>query len=180
VRISTLVMFLLTMSFTACTAPRIILLSDPLDAREYNDLGVAYEASGEKELALEAYASAFAKDRSWDQPLINYGNVHAALGNWSHAETSYRQALARNPTNPEAMNNLAYALLQQGSYLESIEWSAKALEIESNNPLFKSTKALALLGLGERGRAHGLFEEVLRSLSEDDPLRERIWAILAH
>jgi tetratricopeptide (TPR) repeat protein len=85
-------------------------------AAEHNDLGVAYEASGEWDRALAAYAAASRKDRDWDQPLINQGNVQAAMGDWMEAAASYRRALRRNPDNPEAMNNLAYALLQSERY----------------------------------------------------------------
>jgi len=174
VRLAAPLVFLLAIALAACTAPRILLLSDPLDAREHNDLGVAYEASGETELALEAYASAFAKDRSWDQPLINHGNVHAALGNWQQAEASYRQALQRNPRNPEAMNNLAYVLLKQAHAAKALEWSATALDIEPGNALFKSTKALALLGVGQEAGALELLEKALLDLPDDAPLREKI------
>lgn len=72
------------------------------------------------------------------------------------------------------MNNLAYALLQQGQAADALEWSAKALDIEPGNVHFKGTKALALLGVGREGVALELQEGMLRDLTENDPLREKI------
>lgn len=169
--------FCLALGLTACATPRIIVLSDPLDAREYNDLGVAYEASGNTSLALEAYESAFTRDRSWDQPMINHGNVHATLGNWTKAEKSYRRALERNPSNPEAMNNLAHALLNQGRTRQALEWSGKALNVDPDNALYKSTRALALRDSGEMAAALELLEDVLRDLPLEDPLRDQVLGI---
>ncbi|WP_244148686.1 tetratricopeptide repeat protein [Desulfonatronum thiosulfatophilum] len=158
----------------SCTAPRIVLLSDPLDAQEYNDLGVSYEASGETALALEAYASAAKKDRGWDQPLINQGNVHAALEDWRSAEASYRQALRRNPENPEGMNNLAYVLLKQGAVAEANRWSSRALTAEPDNPLFKSTRAMVFAAAGDAGQARKYLESAMQNLPPDDPLHHEL------
>jgi tetratricopeptide (TPR) repeat protein len=177
VRLSFVVAILLGCSITACTLPKIVLISDPLSATEYNDLGVAYEASGKTELALEAYESAFKKDRAWDQPLINHGNVHATRGNWQEAQTSYRQALKRNPNNPEAMNNLAYVLMNQDRVTEALEWVGRALDAEPGNPLFMSTKAMALLKAGKKDQALELLESALRELSDDDPMHGKIMEI---
>ncbi|PKN42111.1 MAG: hypothetical protein CVU60_07785 [Deltaproteobacteria bacterium HGW-Deltaproteobacteria-18] len=173
-RLACCLFFCIAFALAGCATPRIVVLSDPLDAREHNDLGASYEASGELDLALTAYETAAAKDRTWDQPLINLGNVQAALGDWAQAEARYRQALKRNPQNPEAMNNLAFALINLGQAQEALDWSAKALEVESGNALFKSTRALALSRLGEKSRALALLDEVLQGLPGADPLREKI------
>ena len=171
-----LVVFL-AFALGGCATPRIVVLSDPLDAREHNDLGASYETSGELDLALKAYETAAGSDRSWDQPLINMGNVHAAQGDWTQAATSYRQALKRNPENPEAMNNLAYALVNLDKPREALEWSSKAVQVEPGNPLFRATLAQALAGTDEREKAQALLAETLETLSVDDPLREKIAAL---
>lgn len=168
----------LTLILAGCATPRIVVLSDPLDARERNDLGVSYESAGESDLALQAYAEAADKDPSWDQPLINLGNVHAARSRWSEAEDAYRKALRRNPANPEAMNNLAYILARQKRASEALEWSGTALALDSGNPLFMSTRALALLQSGRRDEAITLLDQTLSVLPADDPLRQEAAALL--
>jgi Flp pilus assembly protein TadD len=160
-----------------CATPRIIVLSDPLDAREHNDLGAAHEASGELDLAQRAYAEAADKDPTWDQPLINLGNVHAALGDWPSAAASYRRALRRGPDNPEAMNNLAYALVQTGDIAAALSWSGRSLDLDPGNPVFMSTRALALLESGESDQALQIVDQVLAGLPADSPMRPDILSL---
>lgn len=129
----------LTLFFTGCSMPRVIVLNDPLDAREHNDLGVAYEASGEADLALREYQKAADLDEQWDRPLLNRGNVLAGQQSWEEAAESYRAALDRNPVNGEAMNNLAWVLLQQGDAEQARLWAERAVEAEPDNPAFRDT-----------------------------------------
>jgi tetratricopeptide (TPR) repeat protein len=124
-----------------CSLPRIIILNDPLDARGHNDLGVAYEASGEADLALREYHKAAELDKQWDRPLLNRGNVLAGQQAWKEAAASYRAALDRNPLNGEAMNNLAWVLLRQGEPQQARLWAGKALNVEPDNPAFRDTLA---------------------------------------
>jgi len=165
------------LALSGCATPRIVVLSDPLDAREHNDLGVSYEAAGQLDLALKSYEAAAAKDRSWDQPLINLGNAHAALGDWAQARESFRLALKRNPENPEAMNNLAYALVNLEKAREALEWSSAAVNAEPGNPLFRATMALALAQTGEREKALALLDETLQTLPPGDPLHGEMTAL---
>lgn len=158
----------------ACSVPRIVVLSDPLTAQEHNDLGVSYEIMGEPELALKEYELAFRQDRNWDQPLINHGNVHAGLENWSLAESSYRDALKRNPDNPEAMNNLAYVLMKQEKNKEALGWSGRAEKIQPENPAILNTHGWALLRTENYGEAEEVFLKALEFSPDEGPLRERI------
>ncbi len=176
-RLAFCLFFFLTVALAGCATPRIVVLSDPLDAREHNDLGASYETSGELDLALKAYETAAARDRSWDQPLINLGNVHASRGDWTQAAASYRQALKRNPENPEAMNNLAYALVNLDEPHEALEWSSKAVQTEPGTPLFRATLAQALARTGERQKALALLAETLDTLAADDPLHGEMTAL---
>jgi Tfp pilus assembly protein PilF len=131
----------LALFVAGCSLPRVIVLNDPLDAREHNDLGVAYEASGEPDLALREYRKAAELDKQWDRPLYNSGNVLAGRQSWQEAAESYQAALDRNPENGEAMNNLAWVLLQQGDPEQARLWAERAVEAEPDNPAFRDTLA---------------------------------------
>jgi Flp pilus assembly protein TadD len=96
----------------------IVVLHDPLGASEHNDLGVTYEAHGERELAASEYRKALRLDPRFAAARVNLGNVEAASGRWRRAESCYRRALADSATDWDAMNNLAIALLRQGRSLE--------------------------------------------------------------
>ena len=92
----------------------LVMLRDPLTASEHNDLGVAYESSGQPGLAAAEYQKSLRLDPHQGRAWVNLGNVQGAEGRWRAAEKSYRRALRAAPADPDAMNNLAVALLRQG------------------------------------------------------------------
>ncbi|WP_168190415.1 PA2778 family cysteine peptidase [Luteithermobacter gelatinilyticus] len=72
---------------------------------------------------LDAAATAYqAIARRWPGhwlALLGLGNIHYRQGDYDAAETSYRAALALDPTVAEVWNNLAYALKKQGRTSEA-------------------------------------------------------------
>ena len=94
-----------------------VVLHDPLTASEHNDLGVAYESSGQLDLAAREYRKALRLDPREARARVNLGNIEAANQRWGSAESSYRRALRDSSTDCDAMNNLAVALLRQGRRL---------------------------------------------------------------
>jgi Flp pilus assembly protein TadD len=123
---------LLFLLFTgSCAMPRIIVLEDPLSAREHNDLGVAYEQKRMFSLAEKEYARAIEKEKDWAIPRFNLGNLYYAQGNLKLAERSYRAALDMDRNNPDIMNNLAVLLHETKRDDEAKELILKALAIRS-------------------------------------------------
>lgn len=106
------------MLLIAAGCGHVVLLHDPLTAREHNDLGAAYEARGELEPAAREYHAALRLDRRLSLARVNLGNVAAARGQWSRAEQCYRRALRDSSTDADAMNNLAVALLKRGRRID--------------------------------------------------------------
>ncbi|MEO5617847.1 MAG: tetratricopeptide repeat protein [Candidatus Eisenbacteria bacterium] len=101
----------LWMALTGCA--HMVVLHDPLNADEHNNLGVAYESSGKLDLAVKEYRKSVRLDAHQGHVWVNLGNVEAAQGRWRDAEKSYRRALREDPADSDAMNNLAVALLRQ-------------------------------------------------------------------
>lgn len=132
---------LFALLLTGCSLPRLIVLNDPLDARQHNDLGVAYEQRGEFDLALREYGRAAELDTGWAQPLINRGNVQAAQQLWQQAAADYRKALKRDPKQAEAMNNLAWVLLQEGEQDAALGWAEQAVKLDPLQPAYLDTLA---------------------------------------
>lgn len=100
-----------TLALAGCS--HLVMLRDPLSASEHNDLGVVYESSGQTELAVREYRTSLRLEPHAARAWVNLGNVQAARGRWHRAEKSYRRALRESPADPDAMNNLAVALLRQ-------------------------------------------------------------------
>ena len=103
----------------ACS--RFVILNDALTAAEHNDLGVVYERQGQTELAAREYKRALKRDSRFTRARVNLGNLAAARGDWIEAEQIYRRALRDAPADPDALNNLAVALLRQGRRLDEAE-----------------------------------------------------------
>lgn len=135
-----LLVFLILL-LSGCSMPRVIVLHDPLDARQHNDLGVSYQADEEYDLALREYRRAAELDDRWARPLINGGNTLAAQEKWPAAAELYRQALERQPGQAEAMNNLAWVLLQQGDPDQARLWAERALAISPDTAAYLDTLA---------------------------------------
>lgn len=106
-----------------------VVLHDPLTASEHNDLGVAYETSGQISLAAKEYRQSLRRDSRQSRVWVNLGNVRAAKGQWGVAEKAYRHALRDSATNADAMNNLAVALVRQNRNRgEARGWAVRAVE----------------------------------------------------
>lgn len=122
----------------SCSVPRIVVMKDPLDATEHNDLGLIYEQKGMLDLAQKEYARAAEKDGSWALPLFNLGNISYQQGDLPAAEGYYRRALALDDTNADVMNNLANVLHDLGRDIEAIKIITKALS-EERSPEYLDT-----------------------------------------
>lgn len=108
----------LLVGFTSCS--HFVVLHDALTATEHNDLGLVYEREGKLDLAAREYRKAVRLDPRLARARVNLGNVAAAEGRWSAAEKSYRRAL-RDEELPDALNNLAVALVRQSKGLDEAE-----------------------------------------------------------
>jgi Flp pilus assembly protein TadD len=137
-------------SLTSCA--HLVVLHDPLTAGEHNNLGVAYESTGQLDLAASEYRHALRLDPHRAEARVNLGNVEAARGRWRSAEKCYRRALADSSTNLDAMNNLAIALLRQDRRLDEARTLAeRAVAAGSGrDSIYRAT--LAEVKAGHRGQ----------------------------
>lgn len=103
-----------------CVLPGGRAAADALTPDEHLQLGLAYEHSGEAELALREYGRA-ATGPKRDMALAGMGNVYFTLGRYPEAEANYRAALGVNPDHAVALNNLAWLLAEENRSLEEAE-----------------------------------------------------------
>lgn len=162
-----------TALLSGCSLPRIIVLDDPLDARKHNDLGVSYQQRGESDLAIREYNRAAKLAGEWARPLLNRGNALAARGDWWQAVKSYRLALAREPGNAEAMNNLAWALLQVDETETALEWAEKAVARAPNDATMLDTLAAIRIARQEYPESRRIVDRALL-LNPDPQLRHAL------
>ena len=86
---------------------------------------MAYESSGQLDLAAREYRKALRLDPHQGRTWVNLGNIEAAGAHWRDAERAYRNALRDSSTDADAMNNLAVALWHQRRNLDEARTLAK-------------------------------------------------------
>lgn len=135
----------------ACS--HFVILHDPLTAKEHNDLGVAYESSGRLDLAKREYRHALRLEPDLAIARVNLGNVEAAKERWRAAEREYRRALRVAPGDPQAMNNLAWALYRQGRRLDEAErFARRAVATADSSDTTYAQTLKAIVSATERKR----------------------------
>ena len=82
---------------------------------------VELERAGRLDEAAERYTQVLESRPESLRAWVNLGNVEAGRGRPQDAERAYRRALSVAPDDPDALNNLAWLLLQEGSRLEEAE-----------------------------------------------------------
>jgi hypothetical protein len=83
--------------------------------------GFELEAAGRPADAARAYREVIASHPDSARAWVNLANCEARLGRREEAEGAYRQALAISPAHQDALNNLAWLLLEEGSRLDEAE-----------------------------------------------------------
>ena len=157
------IVFLSALALTGCASVPAQSLLTP---QEHNDLGVAYQARGEVELAVREYRQALGQDLSFVRAWINLGNANLELGRTDEAIAAYEQALLLTPSDPEVLNNLAWALHIEPHSLDRAE--ALIRQAVAQNPAPRSfyldTLGAILLKKGALEEASTVLEEGLRQV----------------
>lgn len=127
--IQIIISFIIFISISSCSIPKIIVYDDPLTAEEHNDLGVVYEKKNMYDLAEKEYKKAISKNKNWYLPYFNLGNLYYKKGDLDKAIEFYKKALEKE-NRPEILNNLAYVLYEKGEYKEALNYIELALKLD--------------------------------------------------
>ena len=82
---------------------------------------VALESAGRLEEAADGYLAILGNQPGSVRAWVNLGNVRSEQNRPAEAEAAYRRALALDPGDVDALNNLAWLLLVGGTELEEAE-----------------------------------------------------------
>ena len=105
-------------------------------------------------LAVAGTAPALAQT---DRQFVREGNESFRKSDYKEAEVSYRKALEKNPSNPQALFNLGNALFAQKRDSAAVECFEKAAKLETS-PIRKSQ---AFHNIGVVCQSHRMFAEAI-------------------
>ena len=134
---------------------------------------LALESQGRLEEADALYREVLVVRPESVRTWVNLGNVAADLGRRAESETAYRRALAIAPDDRDALNNLAWLLLGEGTRLEEAETLATkaASQPGADRPLALDTLGRIQLARGRCPEAAGTFREALGAEGLPDATR---------
>jgi tetratricopeptide (TPR) repeat protein len=141
-------------------------------------LAGARALSGDRAGALQQYAElqALKKDdpRVWLQPAALLGE----MGRHEEARKSYEEVLRVAPNHPQALNNLAWLLLERHQdERRALELAQRARQAVRQSPEVDGTLAEAYSRLAMHRNATAVYEEMLSYVAESD--RQRVERLLA-
>lgn len=93
----------------------------------WNNLGVAYEKSGQPMLAIVYYREAVRIKADYAYAWYNLGAVYGSIGQYQQAIASYRETVKADPDFAEAWNNLGAAHSILGQYREAAGYYREAV-----------------------------------------------------
>ena len=140
-------------------------------AQAHTNLGAAYYQQGKLDIALEEFNLAVESDPTYAFAFNGLGLVNAALKQDKEANEYFNRAIALEPNNSEAHNNLGNFLCSRGRYDESIKEYLTAVK----NPLY-ATPALAYTNAGvcsARKKDLNSAELYYKKALEVDPLNQQ-------
>jgi arylsulfatase A-like enzyme/Tfp pilus assembly protein PilF len=148
----------------AVSALRRSLEADPTDPAAHWHLARVLDSLEAPEAEIAAHLLRAAELSPGDPtPLLALAQVHERAGRVESAISLYEEVLARDPDQAVALNNLAYALGQQGRDLSrALSLAERALAAEPARAAFHDTRGFLLLALGEPRLARAALEEALR------------------
>ncbi|OGL39596.1 MAG: hypothetical protein A2043_00970 [Candidatus Schekmanbacteria bacterium GWA2_38_9] len=101
----------------------------PNKFRPYNNLGEAYSAMGEIDMALQEYEIASRLNPMADRVHYNLGNAYSKKGEIDPAIASFTRATELNPSYAKAYNNLGSIYLNNGNLQKAEEMFLKTVKI---------------------------------------------------
>jgi tetratricopeptide (TPR) repeat protein len=130
--------------------------------------GMALEEAGRSDEAAAVYRDVLDREAETARAWTNLGNAEGAQGRTAEAEAAYRRALALDPAHRDALNNLAWLLLEEGRRLEEAEeLAARAVAAGGPDPHL-ALDTLARVQAA-RGRCSEAAESARRAVERTPP-----------
>jgi Tfp pilus assembly protein PilF len=164
-------MFIISLAFSGCSLPKIIVLHDPLSADEHVRLGGIYDAQGKEELARDQYRAAVRQDKKHIRAWALLGDSSFRLKEYGEAEKAYGKAMDLDPKSGDLHNNLACVYIQQDRELgKAQDLVVEALALTPDHrPYYLDTLGIIQLKLGKVRDAIASLLSATETIPRDQP-----------
>jgi putative PEP-CTERM system TPR-repeat lipoprotein len=133
---------------------------NPGDVRVRQYLGTVYQASGQKDKALQEYEKVLAVEPDNRIALNNTALLYLPV-DLTRAQALAEQAYQASPDNPGIQDTYGWILLQSGKLEQGLSLLNRAMEQLSDSPEVRYHHAVALYRSGDRKKARQLLEKLV-------------------
>jgi predicted TPR repeat methyltransferase len=155
----------------------------PEHADAWNNLGNVLLVAGRVDDAVQAYERGIAIAAGQPETaaaLSNLSIVHRRQGRAAEAESACRRALDVAPDFADAWYNLSLVLMERGEVHEGLLANSRAIALWPQRAQPRDQVIRALLLLGERERAAGLYREWLAEEPDNPVIHHQLAACLGN
>jgi protein O-GlcNAc transferase len=140
-------------NYAAEQALHLALVTQPLSANLWNQLGIVLRHQGRDEEAVAAAQRAIELDSAAAIHWTNLGNAHFQAHDWPAAIAAYQQAIARDSGDANVWNNLASAQVKVGALTEAEQSLLHGLKLSPLHPGLVPNYAFVLCEMDREGEA---------------------------
>jgi Flp pilus assembly protein TadD len=133
------------------------LAANPQAAETYYYLGLAYDAQGDQDKAIKSITTALRLKPNFPEAQVALGQIYnlqgrnfLRQGNPAKAEAVLKEAVALDPKNDVALNNLGVALGQQGQFTQSLSALKRSVALNPDNNQAQFNLGVTQYGLGNK------------------------------
>jgi len=139
----------------------------------HDSLGVALDAEGNHQEAIDHYKNAIKINPEYDNAYYNLANAFKDLGNMEEAAKNFRETIRVNPNFTNAHNNLGIILeMYYKKYDEAIHQYRQELKIQPDNYGVHYNLGIALAAKGEQQEAIKHFQRAIYLKPDYEAARE--------
>ena len=142
--------------------------------RDYNNIGVVFEALGQPDSAVDQYESALRLEPEYSDARYNLGNVQLKIGNPEAALSNFRKVMEQEGFSPEIGVKIANAAAAAGQNEIALDYYNRVLIVRSNDLYALIGKADLLWKTGRKSEGRKFYEKVEKLADESFDIPDRV------
>ena len=126
-----------------------------------NDLGMAFQQSGNLAAAMDQYRLAVSLRPDFPEALYNLGNSLREVGDLAQSADYLKRAIDLRPNYVQALQSLGYTLLVSGRFAEGEGTFKRLVDLDPRNVAARNALGVALAAQGDVEQARAQFQAAL-------------------